>query len=58
MKTTKSIIWGLALVAFGIILGLKSLKIIDFDIFFDGWWTLFIIIPRHSDNLLYFLILK
>ena len=45
MKTGKSIIWGFALVIFGILLGLKSLSIIDFNIFFDGWWTLFIIVP-------------
>lgn len=45
MKKFKNTIWGLCLVAAGIIWGLDSLKIIDFNLFFDGWWTLFIIVP-------------
>lgn len=45
MKTGKNIIWGLALIIIGVLLGLNSLNVIDFNIFFDGWWTLFIIIP-------------
>ena len=45
MKKFKSIIWGVVLVAVGVIVALNALDITDIDIFFDGWWTLFIIIP-------------
>ena len=40
-----SIIWGIILVAAGVIFALNSLGVTNIDIFFDGWWTLFIIIP-------------
>ena len=45
MKKGRSIIWGLVLVILGVILGINELGLFKFDIFFDGWWTLFIIIP-------------
>ena len=45
MKTAKSIIWGIVLIILGIILGGNALELFSIDIFFDGWWTLFIIIP-------------
>lgn len=45
MKKISNIIWGIVLISLGIIFALKTFKIVDFDIFFDGWWTLFIIIP-------------
>ncbi len=45
MKNKSSVIWGLVLVVIGVLLGCKALNLFDFDIFFDGWWTLFIIIP-------------
>ncbi|MGN0107302.1 MAG: LiaF transmembrane domain-containing protein [Hominilimicola sp.] len=45
MKKTSNILWGIVLIALGVIFGLKVLGIIDMDIFFDGWWTLFIIVP-------------
>lgn len=45
MKKLKSIIWGVALFSLGIIMCLNALEIVKIDIFFDGWWTLFIIIP-------------
>ena len=38
-------IWGLILIILGIIIGLNSLNIISINLFFKGWWTLFIIIP-------------
>lgn len=44
MKTSK-ILWGIVLIVLGLFIGLKSMGYIDFDIFFDGWWTLFIIVP-------------
>ena len=45
MKKANSIFWGLALVAVGVFLGLNAFGITDINIFFDGWWTLFIIVP-------------
>ena len=46
MKNAKRIIIGLLIVAIGVLLMLKRLDIIEsFDIFFEGWWTLFIIVP-------------
>ena len=45
MKKTSNILWGLILIAVGVILALKALDIAEINIFFDGWWTLFIIIP-------------
>lgn len=41
----KNIAWGLVLVVLGLIFGLNALGLTDIDVFFDGWWTLFIIIP-------------
>lgn len=45
MKNTKKIIWGLLLIALAALLALNSLGILEFELFFDGWWTLFIIVP-------------
>lgn len=45
MKNRKDILWGLLLIVVGIIWGINSLGIVKIDIFFDGWWTLFIIVP-------------
>ena len=45
MKKFGNILWGIVLVAIGLIIGGKVLGFIDFNIFFSGWWTLFIIIP-------------
>lgn len=45
MKKISSILWGVALVAVGLIFALNALEITDIDVFFDGWWTLFIIVP-------------
>lgn len=45
MKKIKSILWGVLLIAAGVLFALKVLNIIDFNVFFDGWWTLFIIVP-------------
>ena len=45
MKTTKNILWGIVLVIIGLIAGCNALGIADINIFFDGWWTLFIIVP-------------
>lgn len=45
MKRSKDIIWGLILIAIGIIWGGNALNLFDINVFFEGWWTLFIIIP-------------
>lgn len=45
MKRTNNVIWGVILIAAGIIFALNALGITDISIFFDGWWTLFIIVP-------------
>ena len=45
MKNLKNIMWGLVLITIGTILGTNILKITNIDIFFDGWWTLLIIVP-------------
>lgn len=45
MKKNGNIIWGLILVAAGILVALKTFGLLEFNLFFDGWWTLFIIVP-------------
>ncbi len=45
MKKASSWLWGLVLVALGVILGVNALGLARIDIFFPGWWTLIIIIP-------------
>ena len=40
-----SLIWGLLLIVVGIIFSGNALNIWGIDIFFPGWWTLFLIIP-------------
>lgn len=45
MKKGTSIIWGLVLVALSLVLIVNILGIVDINIFFRGWWTLFIIVP-------------
>lgn len=45
MKKISSIIWGIVLISAGAVFTLNALSITDIDIFFDGWWTLFIIVP-------------
>lgn len=44
-----NLLWGLFFVILGVILGLNALDITNINIFFDGWWTLFIIIPCFID---------
>lgn len=45
MKKLSKILWGLALIAIGGIFALNAFGITDIEVFFDGWWTLFIIVP-------------
>ncbi len=42
---TSNFIWGFVFIVVGVIFGFNALGITDIDIFFEGWWTLFIIIP-------------
>ena len=45
MKMVSNYIWGLFLILVGIILGLNSFGVTNINLFFDGWWTVFIIAP-------------
>jgi len=45
MNKISNLLWGLVLITLGFIFGLNALEITDINIFFDGWWTLFIIVP-------------
>ena len=45
MKKVSGILWGLVLIAVGVLVALNATGVITQSIFFDGWWTLFIIIP-------------
>lgn len=45
MKKFGNVLWGVVLIILGIILGCNATGITHINIFFDGWWTLFIIIP-------------
>ncbi len=49
MSSFRNILWGLVLIAIGVILGLNALDITNISIFFSGWWTLFIIVPSFID---------
>lgn len=39
------ILWGIVLILLGIVWGINALGIAEINVFFEGWWTLFIIIP-------------
>jgi len=45
MKQYNRILWGIILIAAGVLFALNALNITNVDVFFDGWWTLFIIVP-------------
>lgn len=45
MKKFGDFLWGAFFIALGLIIGLNAMGITDINIFFDGWWTLFIIVP-------------
>jgi len=49
MNKTRNILWGLVFIIVGLIFGLNALEITNINIFFDGWWTLIIIIPSFID---------
>lgn len=45
MKKISNVLWGIVLIAAGALFALNALEITNIDVFFDGWWTLFIIVP-------------
>lgn len=45
MNRMSNYLWGLVFIVVGVIFGLNALNLTDINIFFDGWWTLFIIVP-------------
>lgn len=45
MEKLNRILWGLVFIVLGIVIALNALDIINFNIFFNGWWTFIIIIP-------------
>lgn len=49
MKSISNTLWGIVLIILGLILGLNATGLIDIDLFFAGWWTLFIIVPCFID---------
>lgn len=45
MDKLNRILWGIVFIVLGVVVALNALDIINFNIFFYGWWTLIIIIP-------------
>ena len=45
MKKVNTVIIGILFIIVGVIVGFNSFGITNINVFFDGWWTLFIIIP-------------
>lgn len=45
MKKCTNIMWGIVFIVIGIIIGLNTFGLTSINLFFDGWWTLIIIIP-------------
>lgn len=45
MKNSENVIWGVLLVVIGVIFGLNAVGLTTINVFFDGWWTLFLIVP-------------
>ncbi len=45
MKKFGNVLWGIVLITLGIIIGLNAVGLTHINLFFRGWWTLFIIIP-------------
>lgn len=45
MHKASNWLWGLVLILIGVVWGLSAMGLISFNVFFPGWWTLFIIVP-------------
>ncbi len=48
MKTFSRVLLGLSIIILGVLIGLNAIDLVNFSKFFNGWWTLFIIIPSIS----------
>lgn len=44
-KGSAGAVWGVLMIVGGVLLAGKILHWFEFELFFDGWWTLFLIIP-------------
>lgn len=44
-KKITPVVWGIVLIVAGVMYGGDALGLWDFSLFFDGWWTLFLIVP-------------
>ena len=49
MNKISNIIWGILFIVVGVIVALNSFNVVKINVFFDGWWTLFIIVPCFID---------
>lgn len=45
MQRLAKCLWGIALLAVGVLLLLRAVGVITVSLLFDGWWTLFILVP-------------
>lgn len=45
MNKLGNILWGIVFIILAVIIALNSLQITSINLFFEGWWTLFIIVP-------------
>lgn len=45
MNQINKILWGVSFIIVGLILGSNAVGLTNIDLFFNGWWTLFIIVP-------------
>ena len=45
MNKVSKILWGTILILIGLVMTTNVLEITNINLFFDGWWTLIIIIP-------------
>lgn len=45
MKKFGDVLWGLVFIFIGLVIGCNAIGITNINVFFDGWWTLFIIVP-------------
>ncbi len=45
MNKVKKILWGVVLIIFGVLLILDITEVLPVNFFFDGWWTLIIVVP-------------
>ncbi len=49
MNNLKGMVLGILLIIVGVLFGLNALNLTDINFFFDGWWTLLIIVPCFID---------